>query len=186
MILTTHGWVAVQEVENIAISSELVGKVVRGDLYFHVSAAAEMSASARTLMHEGSKIAGLHPPGDFNVVKIGRDRTKLSLLFYIDFFENPFPTLAKVCTVNLQEESFRKRLYWPSGNPPILHKKEFLLSSKHASRALFEELTESLEAMDIRPRKLGLGFKNQWDAFLAARNVEIIDHKIVELEDGHH
>ena len=153
--------------------------MVRGDLYFHVSAATEVSSAAQMLMLEGSAIAGLRPPGDFNVVKIRRGGNKVSLLSYSDFLEDPFPKLERVCTVDLDAKSFRHRTYRTDGNPPILHKKELLLSLDHPSRQLFEELTQSLETNSIRPAKLGLGFKKQWHEYLGEMKVEIKAHKLV-------
>jgi len=169
----------VHKPKNNFFSGSLVGKVVRGDLYFHVSAATEVSSAAQTLMLEGSAIAGLRPPEDFNVVKIGRGGNRVSLLSYPDFLEDPFPKLDKVCTVDLDAKSFRHRTYQPDGNPPILHKKELLLSFDHPSRQLFEELTQSLQKNGIRPAKLGLGLKKQWDQYLGEMKVDIQDHKLV-------
>ena len=68
----------------------LVGKVVRGDLYFHVSATPDIPVAAHTAMLEACQNAGLRPTADFNVVKIGRGGTVVSLLSYGDFFEDAF------------------------------------------------------------------------------------------------
>ena len=162
-----------------------MGKVVRGDLYFHVSATPDISVVACTAMFEACEIAGLRPTADFNVVKIGRGGTVVSLLSYADFFEDAFPRLEKVCTVSMTAKSFRERSYGAEGNPPILHKKELLLSPDDPSRPLFEKLTQGLEERDIRPNKPGLGFRRQWDEYLADMSVEIHNHKIVELGNDH-
>lgn len=140
-----------------------------------------MSTAARALMEDGTKIARLRQLEDFNVVKIGRGGLKVSLLLYADFFEEPFPKLSEACTVDIANQSFQRRSYRPDVNPPILHRKELLLSPNHNSRLLFEELTESLEAMGIRPTEPGLGFRRQWDEYLTRMQVRIRDHKLVEL-----
>ena len=158
---------------------------MRGDLYFHVSAAKEVSTSARILMDEGSTIARLRPAEDFNVIKIGKGGTKVSLLFYTDFLNDPFPQLGRVCTIDLENRTFRHRSYRQVGNPPILHKKELLLSLNHPSRRLFEELTSSLVSIGIRPAKPGLGFKRQWEEYLDAMNVVIDNHKLKGLGNDH-
>lgn len=161
--------------------AKLVGKVVRGDMYFHVSATQDVPVAERNKMFEALEITGLRPLEDFNVVKIARGRSIVSFLSYSDFLDDAFPSLKKVCTVNLATESFRDRWYRSGGNPPILHKKELLLSPHHPSLPLFKELTQVLEAKGIRPAKPGLGFKKQWDEYLVAKNVEISGHKLVEL-----
>ena len=157
----------------------LVGKIVRGDLYFHVSATQDVAVAERNAMFEALEITGLRPSEDFNVVKLARGGNKVSLLSYPEFLEDPFPKLDTVSTVDLEAKSFRNRTYRESENPPILHKKELLLSLGHPSRQLFEELTQSLEATGIRPAKLALGFKKQWDEYLAAMKVVIKDHKLM-------
>ena len=162
-----------------------VGKVVRGDLYFHVSATPDISVVACTAMLEACQIVGLRPTADFNVVKIGRSGTLVSLLSYADFFEDAFPMLETVCTVSMTAKCLRKRVYRPERNPPILHRKELLLSPDDPSRPLFEQLTLGLEERGIRPNKPGLGFRRQWDEYLADMGVEIRDHKIVELVNDH-
>lgn len=157
-----------------------VGKLVRGDYYFHESAAGEVSSPDKALMEEALKISGLNRSEDFNVVKIARGRLKVSLLFYIDFNGDPFPKLGDVCTVDIKSYSCHYRSYRPDGNPPILHKKELLLSRSHESRPMFEGLTESLEALGIRPTQPGSGFKRQWEEYLAQKKVIIQDHKLQE------
>ena len=169
---------------NLDISvSRLVGKVIWGDLYFHVSAIKEIAEADRDVMYEALEIVKLRPSLDFNVVKIGRGRDNVSLLSYSEFLSDAFPSLEKVCTVNLATKSARNRSYKSGGNPPVLHKKEMLLSPDHPSRPKFERLTETLESIGIRPAKPGLGFKKQWTEYLAKQNVEIINHQLKEVDN---
>ena len=158
---------------------------MRGDFYFHVSATPDVSEAAQNATLEACQIAGLWPTTDFNVLKIGRGGTLVSLLSYADFFEDAFPRLEKVCTVSMTAKSFRERSYSAGGNPPILHKKELLLSPDNPSRPLFEKLTQVLEERGLRPTKAGLGFRRQWDEYLANMGVEVRNHKIVELVSDH-
>lgn len=162
-----------------------MGKVVRGDLYFHVSAAPDVTVAVRTAMLEASQIACLAPTADFNVVKIGRVGAVVSLLAYANFLEDAFPLLEKACTVNLATRSFRQRTYDAVANPPILHRKELLLSPNDPSRPLFEKLTQALELRGILPNKPGLGFKRPWDEYLANAHIEIRNHEILELTGDH-
>ena len=173
------------DLRSAPLPPRLVGKLVRGDFYFHVSATQEIPVAARTAMSEACKIAGLRPTTDFNVVKIGRDGTIVSLLSYTDFFEDAFPRLQRVCTVSMTTKSFRERSYGAERNSPILHKKELLLAPNNPCRPLFEKLTQCLEQRGIRPDKAGLGFRRQWEEYLANIRVEIRNHKIVGLESDY-
>ena len=158
----------------------MIGKIIRGDFYFHVSAREVVPTAAQALMEHGSQVAQIRLSEDFNVVKISRGGLKVSLLSYSDFFEDPFPKLSEVFTVDITNQSFRRRSYRPDGNPPILHKKELLLSEDHRSRFLFEQLTSSLEAHEIRPDKPGLGFKRQWETYLRTMKVSVKNHQLMD------
>lgn len=68
---------------------------MRGNLYFHTSAASDVTAAVRSAMLEASELADLVPTADFNVVKIGRGETVVSLLWYANFFEDAFPKIKK-------------------------------------------------------------------------------------------
>ena len=163
-----------------------VGKVVRGDLYFHVSAALDVTEAARTAMLEASQIVKVEPTTGFNIVKIGRGGTVVSLLAYANFFEDAFPQLERVRTVNLAAGRYRERTYDGGANPPILHKKELLLSLDNPSRPLFEKLTIALEERGIRQNRPGLGFRKQWHEYIANKGVEVRNHRIVDLVNDHH
>ena len=164
---------------DFADSGDMVGKMVRGDFYLHVSAYGHLTGSQQACITEAVKITGLLPETDFNVMKIQRGNTVVSLLRYTEFFCDPFPTLAKSVTVNLLNRSFKTRTYNPERNPPILHRKELLLGAEHPQRSLFESLTQSLEVRNIKPDRAGLGFKKQWDAYLCKISIVIERHTIL-------
>ena len=166
-------------------SPGFAGKVVRGDFYFHVSATQDISGPALTLTTEAYEIASLQPTKDFNVVKIAKGGTVVSLLSYAQFFEDAFPALEKAYTVNMVVKSFRERSFSSEQNPPILHKKELLLSPTDPHRPLFEKLTQLLEERSIRPNKPGLGFRRQWGECLTSMGVEVRSHRIVGLVNDH-
>ena len=144
-----------------------------------------MSVVVQAALLEASELVGLKFSVDFNVVKIGRGKTVVSLLDYANFFDDAFPRLEKVCTVNLAEKRSSVRTYQPDANPPILHRKELLLRFDHPSRPLFEKLTRDLDGRGIKPDKPRLGFQNQWDEYLAEMGVAIHNHKFAELANGH-
>lgn len=165
---------------------QTVGKVVRGNSYFHVSSGPYVSVSWRNGMSQASKLVGITSKKDFNVVKIGVCKTTVSLLDYTDFFDDPFPSLQMAFTVDLQTNTFRVRSYDRGKNPPILHKKEFMLSLDHPSRGLFAALTRSLDNRGIKPNRPGFGFKRQWDRHLADLGIKILDHMVVDASNDYH
>ena len=76
---------------NAISSPEQVGKLVRGNLYFHVSAIGDIPDEYRTLAHMAMDISERSIETDFNVIKVARDANLVSLLNYTGFFEDPFP-----------------------------------------------------------------------------------------------
>ena len=104
----------------------------------------------------------------------------MTLSYYSEFFSDPFPSLLSASTVNIQDKVFRERNYSVANNTPILHKKELLIPKGHHMRPLFEQLTRALEANGLNPNQAGLGFRNQWNAYLEESNVTIKNHILVE------
>jgi len=62
----------------------------------------------------------------------------LSLLWYPDFFNYPFPALEKCYRIDLKSKRVEKRNYLASLNPPILHRKELFLSQDDPHIAQFK------------------------------------------------
>ena len=160
--------------------SKKPGKTVRGNLYFHISAADDVNITAAALFKRAVEITEIKPERDFNLVKISREKVRVSLLYYARFFEDPFPCLNQSFTVDLIKETFRHRSYDSHTNPPILHRKELVLPFWHPSRPLFASLTDALDARGIVPVGPGLGFKTQWNVHLENSGVSISEHNVID------
>ena len=156
------------------------GKTVRGNLYFHISAIDEVNITDAALLTRAVEITEINPGHDFNLVKISRERVRVSLLYYPRFFEDPFPSLNQSFTVDVTSQTFRRRSYDSHTNPPILHRKELVLPFWHPSRPLFASLTKALDARGIVPVGPGLGFKTQWNSHLENSGVLILDHNVID------
>ena len=161
-----------------------VGKLVRGNLYFHISAVGEVNVAAADLFKRAIDITEIKPERDFNLVKISREKSRVSLLYYARFFEDPFPCLNQSFTVDLTKEIFRHRSYDSRTNPPILHRKELMLPFQHPSRPLFASLTNALDARGIQAIGPGLGFKTQWNNHLEHSGVFISGHTVIDIESN--
>ena len=155
-----------------------IGKLVRGDRYIHISGISYLSYTTRTIINKAVSVTDLKMEVDFNVVKIRRGNSVVSLLQYARFFEDPFPALNRSIIVDITKGTKKSRTYSANGNRPILHKKELLLAKVHPKRRMFESLTDSLESIGISPNRPGLGFTKQWTDYLSQRGITIQDHKI--------
>jgi DNA phosphorothioation-associated putative methyltransferase len=155
------------------------GKKVHGDLYFHISALGQQPGWVQELVASAQSIGGLSLDGEFNVVKLARMGSNVSLLRYSAFIENPFPRLETVWTINLIERSCKQRRYPENRNAPILHKKELLLPVSHPDRERFVALTQALDERGLSPKAPGLGFRNQWAALLKSEGVAVRNHVLI-------
>src|SRR6188472_846312 len=108
-----------------------LGKSIRGDVYVHVSALSELRPHVREQVQHAATHAKLAAETEFNVIKIYGQGTKISLLYYPEFFESPFPVLQRSCVVDVESGRIKLLHYDLSKNPPILHRKELLLPPDH-------------------------------------------------------
>ena len=81
-------------------------------------------------------------------------------------------------SVDLTSGICKERTYNQLGNPPILHRKELLISSRDSRYQTFKNLSDELDQLGISPNAPGLGFKNKWDQYLLFRNAEINNHTL--------
>lgn len=160
---------------------DTIGKLVRGDRYVHVSGISALTDTTRSIINKAVSVTELKVEADFNVVKIRRGNSVISLLRYPMFFEEAFPALDRSVIVDIINGSIKSRTYNAEANRPILHKKELLLDHTHPQRRMFELFTEQLEIRNIKPNKPGLGFKRQWETYLGIMGVAVKNHQLMDL-----
>ena len=160
------------------------GKQVGGALYLHVSALEGASETRRRAVDRAAHLAGIADSA-FNVVKIqGKSPTRVSLLAYEDFDQNPFPALLEGWTVDLKEKRSVRRSYRNSGNPPILHRKELLLAADDPRRDTFARLTDELERRGLFEKPHLIGFRRQWERRLADAGICVRGHLVTDEATG--
>jgi DNA phosphorothioation-associated putative methyltransferase len=158
-----------------------VGKQVKGNLYFHVTALEGLDPRVRKHVQFATARASLDPEAGFNVIKISEEGNRISLLYYEHFFDNPFPALKRSCVVDLASGRTKQFRYDLSGNPPILHRKELLLPLDHPQARLFAALTQQLEAVGLFRDARRIGFAHEWQVRLQSAGYEVRDHQLVAL-----
>lgn len=110
---------------SLGIPSPIVGKAVGVRLYLHTSAIEDAPAESRDALQRAITIAGISNDA-FNVVRFDSASGTFGLLDYPDFFNDPFPSLARSWKVDLAAGLVSYRTHIQSQNPPILHRKELL------------------------------------------------------------
>ena len=105
------------------------GKVVSGVRYAHESALPLLPNNEQKLIEKLSRSLGTEKI--WNVVKLEIKNPKnMSFLAYEDFSKTEFPAILRSYKFIESEQTFKLTRY-NSQNPPILHRKELLLSPSH-------------------------------------------------------
>lgn len=157
-----------------------IGKHVSSDVYVHVSALSKIPKQLQELV-----IQSLHPvaldESGFNVFKFSKTVPRLSILCYPNFFNEAFPVLEKSLTINLN--TGQKKIITFKYNPPILHRKETLLSADHPDIQMFIDLTKAAEHIGLFKHPTIIGRLNTWNNLLADNGYCIKDHCLIKLCD---
>jgi hypothetical protein len=148
--------------------------------YVHVAALAELAPEIVDAVRAARVRASLLE-SDFNVLRYDGVEQTISFLLYDGFFDSAFPALESSCLVHLASPRISHRIYSDSLNPPILHRKELLLSPSDPRRGPFEALTAELEALGFFSDPVRIGFKLQWEGLLRERGFRVVGHELVPI-----
>ena len=159
--------------------AENIGKIVGQYSYIHLSLCEQLSEADQAAIRQASELAGSPGSLHYNVVKLSDDRRKLSLLDYPDFFAEAFPTLRQYWTIDIESRQYRFRTYEGSYNPPILHRKELLISDDHPDVHKFRELTAAAESIGLFDDNNRIGFSRAWDALLDEKGYRLVGHELM-------
>ena len=103
----------------------------------------------------------------------------MSYLVYPDFDRVGHPALAEAFIADLSRLNLRHRDYSRTENPPILHRKEFLVPDEYPRRSLFARLSDREAKLGLFDTHQPIGTRQSWHAVLAARHLSIHGHEIV-------
>ena len=106
------------------------GKSVAQKTYLHISSIQHLDGTALTHLGEALDLAKIQSD-QYNVIRHEEAGSRICLLNYQDFFDDPFPALRESWLVDLETGQTSYRTYEDSLNPPILHRKELLLPEQH-------------------------------------------------------
>jgi DNA phosphorothioation-associated putative methyltransferase len=158
-----------------------IGKHTPTAYYIHISQLSSLSEEEQSAIAQGFEQAGLSEDTVFNVLKIAHDLSSLSFLNYPDFFNKGFPELESSWHVDLKLKNSSHRTYANSLNPPILHRKELLLSPEHPEQLRFQTLTKEADKLGLFKDSSRIGFLNQWIKLVMAQGYHVEGHQFVPL-----
>jgi DNA phosphorothioation-associated putative methyltransferase len=149
------------------------GKTVGVHLYLHTSGLSLLPQAWQGVIATAASIPNLKPDEHFNVIKLQRSGEELSLLHYPEFFEDPFPALARGWRINASTKAVIYRSYEDSRNPPILHRKELMLPPGDPRIAAFQEVTTAAESIGLFSDPNRIGFREHWHQLIAQSGYQL-------------
>jgi len=152
------------------------GKIVSGVRYAHRSALFLLPNAEKQIVEQLQHLPVID--NEWNVVKLEiKNPANLSFLFYQAFSDAEFPALLKSYKYNECDHSFKLTQY-NSENPPILHRKELLLSSNHPDYFRYETLTNNLIARGAFQNMHRHGTRKRWQEWLQSLGIVVKNHNI--------
>ena len=159
----------------------MLGKKVLNNLYWHIDLNAAQPEELQHRLAKAEALSQLTAGVDYNIVKYDLNSPMLSLLWYPDFFTDPFPALETSYRIDIDAERVEKRSYQTSINPPILHRKELFIRADDPRSEAFKALTNTAEELGLFENPIHIGFKQAWENLIADKGFQLIDHQFVPL-----
>lgn len=161
---------------------QALGKHIDPFVYVHESAYHVMPATWQAQVDAARRIAKEAGwEGHSNVFKLNKAGNEISLLHYPAFFDLPFPELACSVHVDISARLVSVRDYGSQENPPILHRKELLLSPADPRRYDLLALSQQAEAAGLFDSPKTIGNRQQWLATIAAKGYSFTDGALLPL-----
>ena len=120
-------------------------------LYIHSSLIAELHPILRVYIGCAELLCG--EARDADIVKIHKRSGKLSLLFYDDFFGNPFPELHTRIKVNLRTREVEMFDHRSAVRQEVLYFKERYVAPGHPDRERWGAVTRALQELGLELHK---------------------------------
>ena len=159
----------------------MLGKKVLNNLYWHIDLTTLQPVEVQRRLAQADALSQLTAGVDYNIVKYDLNSPLLSLLWYPDFFTDPFPALETSYRIDIAAERVEKRSYQTSINPPILHRKELFIRADDPRSGPFKALTQTAEELGLFENPIHIGFKQAWENLIAEKGFQLLDHQFVPI-----
>lgn len=159
------------------------GKRMHSATYLHVSALeyahpelVRMYEKAVKVLREEAEIDG----HEAQVIKFHRGVPRVSLMWLGGDFEAVgHPEILFSVLVDAATGEVKTKSYVKSDNPPVIHRKEDMLSREHPRWAEFRRLTIAEECASLMGNPPG--FRRQWEKLLARKGYRVEGNRLVKL-----
>jgi len=158
-----------------------VGKQLPNAFYIHLSALSILPPLLQSYEQQ-ARTPVAKDVEDATLIKFSFSAPKVSYLFYPTFDDDAHPPLKASLQVDLRTLKVSYRNYEEVLNPPILHRKEALVSPDYPRYDEFAQLTEQEVKLGLLSQSRGIGTKREWEQRLRDRAVEIRGHEVIAHE----
>jgi DNA phosphorothioation-associated putative methyltransferase len=114
----------------------------------------------------------------WDIAKFSKQSFQFSLLAYPDFDKASYPELKTSLFIDLSKKHHRINDYSKSNNPPILHRKELMVTKKYPFFYEFTLITQEGELAGLYENSRSIGFKLGWEATITKAGYELIDGRL--------
>jgi len=149
------------------------GKVTPEAYYFHEMGLDRLPPILRAL--EGCARVAIGEVEGANIIKLDRQRPKISYLSYPDFDDVAHPALAFSVVIWLDTMIAKFYDFSRRGNPPVLHRKEAFVARGYPNREKFARLTRQEEKRGLLDRDT-IGTLRGWEEVLQEEGFKVAGH----------
>lgn len=148
----------------------------------HVSAFSELDPLLR--LYEGCASRTIGRMDEATLIKFHTYQPKVSYLFYPNFDTDPHPVLHTSMQIDLRDLSVSYRDYEDDVNPPILHRKETVITPDYPNYEKFSRLTQQEEDWGLLNDERTIKTLRDWQRCLKANCLEIEDYCLCWRQDA--
>ena len=157
------------------ISQLKVGKQLPDAVYIHKDALVDTSESLLTFI---PAVAQAVKVAEWDLVKLYKKEFRLSLLSYPTFYSESYPALQKSVNIDLVKLTHKVTDYSNSDNPPILHRKETMITPSNPHFEHFRNITQEGENAGLYENTRIIGFKRSWHNIIERHGYELVDGRL--------
>lgn len=157
------------------ISQLKVGKQLPDAIYIHKDALIEASESLQNFI---PAVAQAVKASEWDLVKLYKKEFRLSLLSYPTFYSESYPALQQSVNIDLVKLTHKVTDYSNSDNPPILHRKENMITPNNPHFEHFKNITQEGENAGLYENTRIIGFKRSWHNIIERHGYELVDGRL--------
>ncbi|MCZ2723589.1 DNA phosphorothioation-associated putative methyltransferase [Marinomonas sp. 15G1-11] len=146
-------------------------------IYFHKDAFIDVPADLVKFIKVVAQALKVNEE-DYDLIKLFKNEFRLSLLSYPAFYTDSYPSLKQSVSVDLVKLSHKVTRYENTDNPPILHRKETMISPSSSYYQLFCDITNEGEHAGLYESTRMIGFKNSWERLITKKGYELLDGRL--------